>query len=170
MMQTLICIKQHNIYIIKMSNQIVFLDLEETIIDSWANGILVNAGRIKKWLDKNHLGGIHIWSFAIYDDKDQHEFETSGMKTSIEHVLGREILSSLSIVDMSKLVYQYEKLRYDNRSDFMQMNGKHWSFIKYCMGHQIGNKCILIDDCVPDWVLSDNNTGTIVELINVRNI
>ena len=148
----------------------LWLDLEETIIDSWSSGLLINPHKIRKWLDQNDIDDIHIWSFAIWDDKDKNEFVTSGMKESIECVLRRQILSSLSVIEMHKLVYQYEKVRYDGTTDFMSLNGKHWSFIKYCMGHHIGEHCILIDDCVPSWTLNDNKTGTIVELINVRDI
>lgn len=148
----------------------VWLDLEETIINSWSDGILVNSNKLKNWLDSNNVGDIHIWSFAVYGPKDQHEFETSGMKEGIERVLDRQILSCLSILEMYKLVYQYEKIRYDGVNEFCSLNGKHWSFIKYCMGHQIGKHSILIDDCVPTWTIHDKKTGTIVELINVGDI
>ena len=148
----------------------IWLDLEETIIDSWNSGLLVNASKIRKWLNDNDCGDIHIWSFAIWNEKDQSEFETSGMKDSIERILRRQILSYPSVIDMHKFVYQYEKVRYDGTTDFMSINGKHWSFIKFCMGHHIGKECILIDDSIPSWTITDNKTGTIIKLINVRDI
>jgi hypothetical protein len=148
----------------------VWIDLEETIIDSWSSGLLINHHKIKNWLDTNNIDDINIWSFAIWDEKDQKEFVSSGMHESIERVLNRKILSSVSVTEMHKLVYQYEKVRYDNDTDFMSLNGKHWSFIKFCMGHHVGQDCILIDDCVPSWIIEDTKTGGKITLINVRDI
>ena len=148
----------------------LWLDLEETIINNWNDGLLINSTRIRNWLDNNNIDDINIWSFAIWDEKDQLEFVKSGMKESIERVLRRQILSYPSITEMSKFVYQYEKIHYDGRTDFIAINGKHWSFIKFCMGQHPGKDCILIDDSIPSWNIEDTKTGGKITLINVRDI
>jgi hypothetical protein len=148
----------------------VWLDLEETIIDSWSSGVLINTHKIKKWLDDHNVSLISIWSFAIWNEVDQQEFVSSGMKSAIEQALHRPIVSAPSILNMKEYVYDYERIHYDDGCDFMTMNGKHWSFIKFCMGRWPGTHCVLIDDCVPSWTIKDNATGGVIELINILDI
>jgi hypothetical protein len=69
-----------------------------------------------------------------------------------------------------KVVSKYESVQYDSRFEYAQLNGKHWSFFKYCMSQHVGDHCILIDDAVPSWTLTDHKTGTTIELINILDI
>lgn len=148
----------------------VWLDLEETVINNWNDGLLLaHTHKIRKYLNLHEVKEITIWSFAIYDRNDQLEFEDSGMKRSIEDCLNVRINQYPSVDEIQKLVFHYENTRYDSRLDFMSMNGKFWSFVKYCMGHQIGNHCVLIDDAVPDWRMSDFK-DTFIETININNL
>jgi hypothetical protein len=147
----------------------VYLDLEETIIDNWDSGLLINSSFIRKWLDANHLGDIHIWSFAIYNDQDKNDF-VKHLQDRICRVLNRSVLSYPSIAESMAVVFKYDHVQYESRFEFVQLNGKHWSFFKYCMMQHIGEHCILIDDAVPSWTLTDNKTGTTVELINILDI
>jgi hypothetical protein len=148
----------------------VWLDLEETIIDSWSSGILINVFKLKKWLDDHNVQLISIWSFAIWNDEDKQEFVANGMKSEIECSLHRPIISAPSVLNMKDYVYEYEHVKYDDACDFMAINGKHWAFIKFCMGQRPGEHCVLIDDCVPSWTIKDNKTGGVVELINILDI
>lgn len=148
----------------------VWLDLEETIISSWHESLLINHNVIKGWLDDNHIGDINIWSFAIWDEGDRDEFVESGMKASLERVLKRKILTYPSLRDMRRMIYQYEKVTYSHNSDFMSMNGKHWSFIKFCAGEHPDKRCILIDDTVPNWEIKDKKTNGEIILINIADL
>lgn len=152
-----------------MSKQ-VWVDLEETVINNWNDGfLLTHTHKIRKYLNLHEVSDIRIWSFAIWNDKDKTEFVDSGMKKSLEIALDVNIIEYPSVEEIQKLVFHYENTRYDSRSEFMSMNGKFWSFVKYCMGHQIGNHCVLIDDAVPDWRMSDFK-DTFIETINIKNL
>jgi hypothetical protein len=148
----------------------VWLDLEETIINSWHEGLLMNVDKIKKQLELLNVTTVNIWSFAIWDKDDHTEFVKSGMKESIERALNVTINEWLCVDDIQKVVQKYENIVYESRSDFTLLNGKHWSFIKYCLYKQRGHQNILIDDVVGNWLLSDADTNTIVQLINIKDI
>lgn len=148
----------------------IWLDLEETIINNWNDGLLINVSRIKKWLADNNISNIHIWSFAIWNDSDQLDFVDSGMKDSIERALDCKILTYMSVAQMEQAVYEYERFRYDSQSEFMQLNGKRWSFIKYCLLKHPTKKCILIDDAVPTLEMKVKKTQGEIHLINIDDI
>ena len=148
----------------------VWLDLEDTIITNWDDGILLNPNKIKNWLDKNHIEDIDIWSFAIWNQQDKDFFVSSNMKTTIENALKRRINDFLSVEDMQSLIFDYERITYFSREEFMQLNSKKWSFIKYCLGYQMGHTCYLIDDAVPNQTIIDHNTNTTIHLVNIISI
>jgi hypothetical protein len=148
----------------------IWLDLEETIINNWDDGLLMNVSRIKHWLDVLEVKEINIWSFAIWNQDDKDFFVTSGMKGGIQRVLERDIIEFPSVEDMRAYVYEYERIKYDSQSEFMSINGKRWSFIKYCMAHQIGQHSILLDDAVPNLDVYDRKTKTNIQLYNVVDI
>ena len=149
----------------------VWLDLEETIIDNWDSGLLINPGKIKKWLKSTYnVDEISIWSFAIWDDADKEEFVSSGMKEMIEKALECRIIDFPSVEDMQRRVEEYESIRYESRGEFMQLNQKRWSFMKYCLGYEPNTRCVLLDDAVPSWELVDWKTKTVVHLVNVIDL
>ncbi len=148
----------------------VWLDLEDTIITNWNEGLLLNPGKIKNWLDERDIKELRIWSFAIWDDKDKAHFVRSGMKRMIETALERPILEWPSVKEMQTLVEYYEGIIYDSRTEFMQLNSKKWSFIKYCLGHKKHTTCVLIDDAVPNMTIKELDLLLTIELIKVQNL
>lgn len=149
----------------------VWIDLEETIINNWNDGLFIyHVDTIRTWCKYHKLENINIYSFAIYDDKDKEHFFSSGMKASIELALDCSILEYPSIAEIQHVVSKYEGIKYDSRFEFMQLNGKHWSFIKYCMLAHQGKHNVLIDDAIPTWTICDNKTNTSIDLINIVDL
>lgn len=86
-----------------MTDVVVLLDLEETLIDIWGDGNFLDVGldRTKKFLDELILdGGIRprlgLMSWAVYNTRDKEEFnrrfrptieERLGMKFAEEYIL-----------------------------------------------------------------------------------
>jgi hypothetical protein len=147
----------------------IWLDLEETIINNWDDGLFINIIKIRKWLDKLGVDEINIWSFAIWNDKDINTFEEQ-LKDNIEVIFNRRIVDYPSVEAMRAYVYGYERIHYDSQQEFMNLNGKRWSFIKYCMAYQIGQHSILLDDAVPNIDVYDRKTKTNIQLYNVVDI
>jgi hypothetical protein len=146
----------------------VWLDLEQTIIDSYESGKLINVRKIKRFLDELEMGNLNIWSFVVYNEDDREGF-VGGLCGILEEVLGRQIIEVPTIIEIRDKVFCYEGIRYDSVMDFMQLNGKHWSFMKYCLGNRVGKKSLLIDDVVPNLSIMDEH-GTYIRLVNVDSI
>ncbi len=151
----------------------IFLDLEGTIINNWNEGLLINPQKIKNFIHSTanvYNRSVTIFSFAIYDENDREEFVTSGMKEAIENSIDCMITNVLNVKEIQKAVYEYEKVKYDSIFEFIQMNGKQWSFIKYCMIKHVGETSILIDDCVGSIDIIDRKQGTEIILHNIKYI
>ena len=43
----------------------VFLDLEETVLNNWAEGFLVNSAKVRDFLQSHNADGFHVFSFAV---------------------------------------------------------------------------------------------------------
>jgi len=151
----------------KSQTPVIWLDLEETIINNWDDGFFTgHTQKIKTFIDKIKPSHINIWSFAIWDEEHRSQFVSSSMKKSIEDVLGYEIKEYPSVEDIRLMVYEYEKTRYFSRSEFMQMNGKFWSFIKYGMLRN-DEHIILIDDAVQHTTMDIVKRNVKITTLNV---
>ena len=149
----------------------IWIDLEETIINNWDDKYFLQSTRaIKKWLSEvQGLTEINIWSFAIWDSADIWHFEKSGLKKDIEDALRFPIAQYPSVEEMQKMVYSYDKIDYDSRNEFMQLNGKMWSFMKFALQYK-NTRFILIDDAVPNMTLNQEDYNTSIEFINVNRL
>ncbi len=147
----------------------VWLDLEGTIINNWDDGLfLQHVQKIKDYLEVEKPTHINIWSFAIWYEKQRIEFDASGMKERIEQCFGLEIIEYPSVDDMIELCKPADSyFRYDHPHEFMQINGKYWSFIKYAMS-QTSKKLVLIDDCVPHSVIQYPHRNVEVLTLNIE--
>lgn len=150
----------------------VWIDLEATIITNWHDGLLIlpQISNIRRWLNFRSVSEINIWSFAIWNDADKKEFVSSGMKDSIERILSRPIILYPSIEEMKHFVHAYESIQYDSRTEFIQLNGKLWSFVKFCLGNRTNKHMVLIDDAVPNMTIHKPDINLTIESIKVYDI
>lgn len=157
----------------------VFLDLEDTIINSWDDPTLINVDSIREWLggrewvgghfDRPRTTSVSIFSFAIWDEKDKQDFVRSGLKLAIERaLLIEEIVEWLSIEEMQRIVEEWSGFRFESRIDFMQLHGKHWAFTKVCLAREQNTTCILLDDAVPHRTTFDHERQLTIELMPVQ--
>ena len=93
-------------------------------------------------------------------------FFVEHMKEVLERVLNRTIMSWPSIQDMMEFCYTSDKIRYDSVTEFIQLNSKHLSFMRYCLYYEKGHHCVLIDDVVPNLTIIDKDTHTTIDTIN----
>lgn len=153
-----------------MKSKIVFLDLEETLIDNWQDKNLLpnNIAKIKKELKQIAPDLVSIWSFAIWNEDDLLEFITSGLKVELECQLRINKFNEIpTIEEIQHIIEKREKLKYDSLVEFMCLNNKELSFIKYGLT-KTDTDFWLIDDTVPNLFLENNDTNVSINLINVN--
>lgn len=153
----------------KPQEQIIFLDLEDTIISNWYDGRLLgnNIKRIRNTINDRfpNFKFLNIWSFAIYNQKDIEEFDIR-LRNEVEVAMRHQIDFVICVDRMMELVKEYENIQYDLRQEFMQLNGKFYSFIKYCQLYT-DLHLILFDDLVPNMIMHIPDKNLTIETIRI---
>lgn len=146
---------------------IVWIDLEDTVINSWHDMQLIpqKVSAIRKWLASNKIREIGIWSFAILDDKDKHDFDTM-IKDELMATLEVLITDWPSIPEMRKLVHSFEHIEHESDCEFTSLNGKLFSFMKFAMLHKDAH-FVLIDDAVPSLEMFDKDKNLKISFMNI---
>ena len=93
-------------------NKAVFLDLEETIIESWHDPLLCNVDKIREILRNEETEDIHIFSFVISGNRDKEIFKER-LKPFIEEVLGVRILTWPSVEEIRQEVLSFNNVVFD---------------------------------------------------------
>jgi hypothetical protein len=128
----------------------VFLDLEQTLIESWDNPWQMNASTAFQ----SHLLALkvpnvefHIFSFAIWNENDVFTFRRFQRK--IESFFNIAISDVIMISDIVSAVKQVRSIQVLEDSELSQLFGKADSWLDFCKFHKIHN-AILFDDKVED--------------------
>ncbi len=148
----------------------VFLDLEQTVIDSWDNPLLMNVEKIRDTLDLLSVTEVGIFSFAIWNDEDKVDFEKRGIKLAIENALNVKITQILTIPQIAKEIFWKTGMQLE-LTEFITLWGKQRAFIDWAMvTHQKTDKdttIVLIDDVVQNLTITDHDRGIIIELMKI---
>lgn len=146
----------------------LFLDLENTIIDSWENLIVLNNPKVQQKIRAINPQKIGIYSFAIWKDKEI--FKTM-LFAEISKTYNIEIDLELlySVPDIIKICGFEPKMK---PNEFIKSYGKELSFIQFSKKKFGGNEneIFLIDDLVEDTYLETKNIKvTMLNPIRVEN-
>lgn len=155
----------------KKSN-LFFIDLEQTIIESWDNPNLINVQRISTWLKQERADELRIFSFAIWDDKDKRKFDND-IKPAIQLALDLPVVSWPSVQDMMRADFNHTGIRFEEGhavSEFIQLRGKEQGFFNFVCNQYDFDRAVLIDDVVPDMTRTHRTKGWSVEFWNVDNL
>ena len=146
----------------------VFLDLEDTVITTFDDGVLLHdhLNALQWWLDNQNLREVSIFSFAIWNEKDKEEF-VKIHKSVLERELNVKIVEWLSVDEMAKLSQEFSGIHWD-RLDFMQLRGKHGAFIDVCKSREKDTTCILIDDAIPFETLTNHTQNLVIKLVPIH--
>lgn len=153
-------------------SNIFFLDLEQTIIESWDHPDLINVVKIDKWLKQNKVNEVSIFSFAIWNDKDKQHFNDV-IKPTIEDALGVRVMTWPSVQDMMRIDFNHTGIRFEEGhavSEFIQLRGKEQGFFNFVCNQYDFDRAVLIDDVVPDMTRTHRTKGWSVEFWNVDNL
>lgn len=150
----------------------IFLDLEETVINNWWDGILTNhiepIKELLSYLDRQgKIASVGIFSFAISGADDMHQFFERGMAKQLSDVLEIDPFTMKNVITCEQMLNaskQYCGLHYESWSDFCTIKNKHGAFKEWAMLHADKTKAVdnwvLIDDVVPLETLIHKHTDT----------
>lgn len=155
---------------------IVFLDLEETVIDEWGSDLLLpaNIEAIRRLLQGNpvHLG---LMSWAVWEnERDKLKF-THDIQPYVEEALGFKFHPDLtwSMDDWAGEVFKHTGLTLDRKEDMFDMFKKEEVLFKLARHHPLfrGEMVILVDDAVEhDMTLRVPSRDCTVKFLNINNM
>ena len=143
----------------------IFLDLEETVIDTWGSSLLVNTSVVRGFLRDNDAKEVSIFSFAIWDNADKEHFVDSSMKHMLETALEVKIVEWLSVDEIIKI-----NAPGTDRIDYISWEGKARAFYALCKNREYDTTCMLVDDTVDSEVLTVHDKRLEIKLIPVQRL
>ena len=146
--------------------KIVFLDLEETIIKSWHDPVLINVEKIRSFLKEHNTTKIHIFSFAIDNGMDKLKFNHSGLKKEIEDRLDVEIVATPSVQEIMKVCVSHTGNVFE-MYEFKALWGKMRAFHDFINACFVGCECWLLDDVVQNTTLINRDTNTTIHTVKI---
>lgn len=147
----------------------VFLDLEETVIDNWDNGMLVNSTHIREFLSAMGVASFTVFSFAIENEISKAIFEKNH-RPFIEQALDCKVALCPSIRDFQTNDTLVTGTFFNTMTDFILIRGKEGAFINWCRNKHPDENCVLVDDTVKNIDVIDRDTGQIIRFINVATL
>lgn len=155
-----------------MTTQHIFLDLEQTVIDSWESQCLINIEQVRNkladfgWTDQSlHL--LHIFSFAIWNEEDERVFR-SDIEPRLMGALGAKARFIVHRVDQisSELLHSTKVLW--ERQELITCLGKQDAFVQFCRAKFARTThCILLDDMVINSVTVDTDFNRIIQTVRI---
>ena len=146
----------------------IFLDLEETVITSWDEGLLCNSSRVRDFLTEHDAKSFTVFSFAVWNDKHKQDFERLHRR-GLERGLDCRVASCPSTEDFMKADTALTGVHFDSVTDFISIRGKVGAFTNWVRFNGIKH-AILVDDVVPNVDIITRDTGGIIRFINVMDI
>jgi len=150
---------------------ILFLDLEDTIIEEWDRPFLINVDKIKSFIDNNSFTDFGIFSYAIHNQSDLALFKRD-MKPVIEKALGIKFNDKFiwTPSHVQESLIKHKKIAGAEWDDVFIWTDKADGFQIICKYHfrfdSSFNVCHLIDDSVDNSTLKIS--GLLIKTHNVN--
>lgn len=146
-----------------------FFDLEETIIRSWNDPVIVNLSRVLEFIKTNSITNIHIFSAAIWNEEDKSHFN-SFLKTWLEGVLGVHIDNVISMDDVWKET-SFNTMYFEGVHELISLFGKRRMFEVWCLEtNKQDTHCILLGDAFGNTVFTNKDTNISIETVDVTKL
>ena len=146
----------------------IFLDLEETVITSWAEGMLCNSSRVRDFLASHDAKSFTVFSFAVWNDKDKQDFEKLHRR-GLERALDCKVAACPSVEDFMRADTALTGVHFDSLTDFISIRGKVGAFTNWVRFNGISH-AILVDDVVPNVDIVTRDSGDVIRFINVVDV
>ena len=152
-----------------MNETLFFLDLEETIIESWDNPHLINGRKIQSFLKQKQITEIQIFSFAIRHDADAEQFNQV-MRDRIERLLEVKITKVFTVEEVCLIIRKTFGAFWEP-FEIPLVWGKARSFVDVCNAiAPKGSTCVLIDDMVEDVSIKNFTRDIFIRTININDL
>lgn len=148
----------------------IFLDLEETVIDSWQSGMLIRSSQVRDFLKEQNATNVTIFSFAVWDSNDQQVFDKQHRR-ALQKSLDTGIVLVPTVQDFMAADTKLTGVNWHGDvTEFICLRGKVGAFINWCKLHHPTTNCLLVDDIVPNMDIIDHDTNTTIKFINVNKL
>lgn len=145
----------------------VFLDLEETLVNSWNDPILCNVQKLTSWFRKENVTEVHLFSFAVWDEKDRQHF-VNNLQGFLENAFNVKFVTVSTVEDFMKADTKVTGIRFIDLTEFITIRGKVGAFQSWCKLHFPQDAtCFLFDDVVPNMTIEDHDNRTALHFVNV---
>lgn len=151
-----------------MSQRHWFFDLEETLIQSWRDPLLVHFADMRDLIERERIEVAHIFSFAIYNKADKLVFERE-LQPVLEAALRIKIASWVSVEELCSQSLRNTRTQWSIH-EYVSVWGKVRAFEDHVLFQGLHGHAILVDDVVPDEIKINRKTGLVTEMINVESI
>ena len=158
-----------------------FLDLEETLVVSWSNHMIVNEPQVRSFLEgERRLVGIsdeaplevELFSFAVGGDRDRDEFN-SLLGPWLEEKYNIKFTQVHTCAEMAKVVSRYMNVVFDGPYEAISILGKgrlFFEFVKAQMLVRDIKSASLLDDVVQTCSLVIHKGNKEIRLIRVEDV
>ena len=149
--------------------KIFYFDLEETVITSWEEALLCNKHKVDSFIAQNDVKEIHIFSAAIWNDRDKEVFEKQ-LKNWLENIFDVKILSWPSMTDVWKET-NWKMVKFENVMELISTIGKKRMFEDWCkIKHHRDSHCVLLDDSFEEEILINKVHNTVIEVVDINKV
>jgi hypothetical protein len=148
----------------------IFLDLEETVIDSWDSGMLVNSAQVRDFLDHFSAKTARVFSFAVWDRADQDTFDRLHRRP-LEKALDVHFDLCPTVQDFMQTDTALTGVHWHGDvTEFITLRGKVGAFTNWCRFHHPDSDCLLVDDIVPNMDIMNHDTHSVIRFVNVSKL
>lgn len=145
-----------------------FFDLEDTLIDSWASGLLVHTSVVREFLQRYDIRGFHIFSFAVWNERDRATFDQD-LRQLLERTFQVQILTCPTLEDFREATLEQAQMAF-SASGYCQQWGKVRAFQDYVRHHGFDGRAVLVDEMVPTASTVERQSGHVIEYVNVSHL
>jgi hypothetical protein len=146
----------------------VFLDLEQTVITNWDDGLLANTTQVREFLAAQGARQFTVFSFAVWNDQDHEDFQRRHRRV-LERGLDCFCAACPTVQHFMKADTEVTGVHFDSLTDFISIRGKVGAFTNWVKSKGISH-ALLVDDVVPNIDIVDRDTGNVIRFVNVDSL
>lgn len=161
--------KYRSLYNRLIMNTTVFVDLEDTLVDSFDEMVAVNHEKVDRFM-KEHCPNreVDLFSFAVWDERELERMHRFAFHVEREHDL--KFNKIWTCMEMIKTVQAHTGVFWDLH-DFLSVWGKERGFEDFCTALRLKDHTfVLFDDVVPNKIVHFSDTNVTIKFVKCQEI